>query len=108
MNIKRETVPESCHVMQEGEILSAGHSEYPLFEGVLYGDIYTTAKFSKRLSCAIKHLPLRLRIRYEYDTQKAVENGIAKDPSLTIDGKLLLEGLVQAEEITEVFEALLA
>lgn len=98
---------EACHTMDNGEILNADKTEYPLFHAVLYGDRISTAKFSKRLSCAIKHLPLRVEFRYEYDTMKAVEKGIAKDPTLVLDGEIFLEGLVQAEEITEAFEQLL-
>jgi len=98
---------EACHTMANGEILNETDTEYPLFEGVLYGDKITTAKFSKRLSCAIKHLPLRLLFRYEYDTLKALEKGIAKDPTFLLDGHIFLEGLIQAEEITEAFEVLL-
>jgi len=61
---------------------------------------------SKRLSCAIKHLPLRISFSYEYDTSKAVEKGIAKDPTLVLEGKIFLEGLVEAEVITEMFKKL--
>jgi len=94
----------ACHTMQEGEILNESHSEYPLYEGVLYGDRATTAKFSKRLSCSIKHLPLRLKFHYEYDTLKAIENGVTKNPTLVLGGNIFLEGLVQAEDITKAFE----
>ena len=95
---------EACHTMENGEVLNASHSEYPLFHAVLYGDKVSTAKFSKRLSCAIKHLPLRVEFTYEHDTLKAVEKGVTKDPTLVLDGKIFLEGLVQAEVITEAFE----
>ena len=98
---------EACHEMANGEVLNAAHSEYPLYKAVLYGDRVLTAKFSKRLSCAIKHLPLRLAFSYEYDVTKAMEQGVQKDPTLLVDGKIFLEGLVQAEEITEAFEKML-
>ena len=95
---------EACHTMNDGEVLNADKTEYPLFNAVLYGDKVSTAKFSKRLSCAIKHLPLRVEFRYEYNTLKAVEKGVSKDPTLVLDGEIFLEGLVQAENITEAFE----
>ncbi len=98
---------EACHTMTEGEVLNAAKTEYPLYEAVLYGDKVLTAKLSKRLSCAIKHLPLRIRFRYEYDTMKALKVGISKDPTLMLDGKIFLEGLVSAEEITQAFEKLI-
>ncbi len=98
---------EACHTMYEGEILNADKTEYPLFHAVLYGDKISTEKFSKRLSCAIKHLPLRVKFTFEYDTLKAVEQGIVQDPTLTLDGEIFLEGLVQAEAITEAFERVL-
>ena len=95
---------EACHTMAEGEILNADKTEFPLYEAVLYGDKVLTAKFSKRLSCAIKHLPLRVRFSYEYSTQKALEAGVSKDPTLVLDGEIFLEGLVSAEEITNAFQ----
>ncbi len=98
---------EACHTMDEGEVLNAAKTEYPLFSAVLYGDRVSTAKFSKRLSCAIKHLPLRVVFHYEYDTQKALDAGVRKDPTLVLDGEIFLEGLVAAETITEAFEVLL-
>ena len=69
---------EACHEMVTGEILNAAHGEYPLYKAVLYGDRILTAKFSKRLSCAIKHLPLRLVFSCEYDVAKAMEKGVQK------------------------------
>jgi len=98
---------EACHTMCEGEVLNVQKVEYPLFHAVLYGDKVSTAKFSKRLSCAIKHLPLRVKFTFEYDTLKAVEKGVIQDPTLILDGKIFLEGLVQAEVITEAFEKIL-
>ena len=92
--------------MQEGEVLNALKPEYPLYKAVLYGDKISTAKFSKRLSCSIKHLPLRLLFCYEYDTLKAIEVGVTKDPTLVLDDVVFIEGLVQAEEMTEKFKVL--
>ena len=98
---------EACHTMRDGEILNAEKREYPLHEAVLYGDRVHTAKFSKRLGCAIKHLPLRVRFRYEHDTMAAIEAGVRKDPTLVLDGEIFLEGLVAAEEMTRSFEKLI-
>ena len=95
---------EACHTMKHGEVLNAEKTEYPLFHAVLYGDKVSTAKFSKRLSCAIKHLPLRVEFTYEYDTLKALDKGVTKDPTLVLEGKIFLEGLVQAETISAAFE----
>ena len=99
---------KACHTMQPGKILNAEYTIYPLYDAVLYGNTIDTEKFSKRLSCAIRHLPIRVKFSYEYDIQKAVENGIAKDPSLILNGEIFIEGLVQAEEISKRFETLLA
>ena len=98
---------KACRVMNEGEILNEEHSEYPLFNAVIYGSRVECAKLSKRLSCAVKHLPLRIKFSFEYDTLKAIEKGIAKDPTLVLDGKIFIEGLVQSEEITKKFEEFL-
>ncbi len=93
--------------MNDGEILNEHKRDCPLFHAVLYGDKVLCAKFSKRLACAIKHLPLRTEFRFEYDTAKAVDAGIRKDPTLMLDGKIFLEGLVPAETITQAFETLI-
>lgn len=93
-----------CHVMNDGEILNAAHEDYPLYEAIIYGSRLECAKLSKRLSCSIHHLPLRVRVRYVYDTLKALEAGVTKDPGVTLNGEVFLEGLVQAETITEAFE----
>ena len=93
--------------MQEGAILNALNPEFPLHKVILYGDKLSTAKFSKRLSCSIKHLPLRLLFRYEHNTLNAIEAGVMKEPTLVMDGLIFIEGLVQAEEITEKFEIFL-
>ena len=96
-----------CHEMNQGEILNSLNKEFPLFHVILYGDKILTAKLSKRLSCAIKHLPLRVEFNFEYDTQKAVEAGVVQDPTLVVDNKIFLEGLAQAEAITQKFQQLL-
>jgi len=95
---------ETCHIMNEGEILNKTNLEHPLYHGIIYGDKISSAKLSKRVSCSVKHMPLRLEFSFEYDTLKAIENGITKDPTFVLDGEIFLEGLVQAEEITKAFE----
>ncbi len=96
-----------CDIVSDGEIIGINKPEYPLFFAVLYGDKIATKKFSKRLSCAIKHLPLRVQFSYEYSTEKAIDAGVKKDPTLVLDGEIFLEGLIQAEQITEAFENLI-
>ena len=95
---------EACHEMNNGEILNAAHTEYELHQAMLYGDKLLCLKFSKRLSCAIKHLPIRVKFSYEHDTKKAIDRGITKDPTLVLDSKIFLEGLTQAEDITKAFQ----
>jgi hypothetical protein len=99
--------PESCRPLAKGETLNAGHTEWPLFSVTIHGSARERAKLAKRLVCAVKHLPLRLGIRYEKDTERSVEEGIARDPTLILRGRVLAEGLVSAEELTELFEKLL-
>ena len=98
---------QACHEMKASEILNEKHLEFPLFHAQIYGDKISTAKLSKRLSCAIKHLPLRLEFGFEYDTLKAIEAGVRQDPTLLLDGLVFIEGLIQTEEIVEKFEKLL-
>ena len=94
----------TCHEMNEGDILNREKEQYPLYKVTIYGDRIDCAKFSKRLSCAIKSLPLRVQFSFEYDTQKAIEAGVIKSPTLVLDGDIFLEGLVQAEEMTKTFQ----
>jgi len=96
-----------CHIMQDGEILNAEHPEYPLYQVTIYGSRIDAKKLSKRLSSSIQHLPLRLAFHFEFDVEKALEHGITKDPTLTLDSKIFLEGLVQTETITKAFEEFL-
>jgi hypothetical protein len=96
-----------CHEMKNKEVLNSSFKEYPLFIGVLYGDKIECEKFSKRLSCAIKHLPIRVEFNYESNTLEAIKKGIRVDPTFVLDDKILFEGLVQAEEITKKFEDIL-
>lgn len=98
---------EICHEMQEGEILNASHLDYPFYRAKIYGDKLHCAKLSKRLSCTIKHLPVRVAFSFEYDSQKALDRGIQKDPTMLLDGEIFIEGLIQAEEIRRKFERLL-
>ena len=98
---------EYCYALPEGEVLHAEHTEWPLFRVTIHGSDTERVKLSKRLVCAVKHLPLRLQIHYEKDPMKSIEEGVAKDPTLTWNGRILLEGLVSAEEITQNFERLL-
>lgn len=99
---------EACSPLDEHGILNASHVEWPLFEVVIYGDATLCAKLSKRLVCGVKHLPMRLSLTTVTDTLKAIEHGIAYDPTLLVNSKPLIEGLAAAEEITAVFEKLLS
>ncbi len=74
----------------------------------IHGSAVERAKLAKRLACAIKHLPLRLKIAYEKDPRRSMERGVGADPTLEWEGQLLAEGLVSAERLSEIFEALLA
>ena len=96
----------ACHIMSDGEILNSKHGEYKLYNATLYGNKVDTAKLSKRVSCSIKTLPIRIKFNYEYDTVKALKAGVTKDPSLTLDGKIFIEGLAQAEDIKDSFKLL--
>jgi len=97
----------SCSIISEGEILNEDKKDFRLFHATLYGDKILTVKLSKRVSCAIKHLPLRVEFHYEYSTLKALEFGVKKDPTLILDDKIFIEGLIQTEKIVEIFENLL-
>ncbi len=96
-----------CYALDEGEILNEGHPEWPLFVLTICGSKIETLKMSKRIMCTLKHLPLRLQVFYENNAEKCIEMGGGGDPSVFLDGKLLFEGLIQAEEIKEIFEKLL-
>lgn len=95
-----------CHPLARGEILNETNSEWPLFEVTIHGSAVERVKLSKRLVCSVKHLPLRLTINYEKDTERSIEAGISKDPTLVLDGKIIAEGLVPAEKLSGIFEEL--
>jgi len=99
---------EYCYPLKEGETLNDDHPEYPLFAVTIHGSDRERVKLSKRLVCAVKHLPLRLSIRYEKDAEKSIALGVRRDPTLMLNTKILAEGLVSAETLTEIFETLLA
>ena len=97
----------SCAPLKEGETLNGEHPEWPLFAVTIHGSAAERIKLAKRLVCALKYLPLRLKIDYEKDAIQSIEKGVAKDPTLEWQGRLLAEGLVSAEELREIFERLL-
>ena len=99
---------ESCYTLGEGEVLHEKNSKYPLFEITIYGSRLETIKISKRITCSVKHLPIRVKIHYELDTLIAIEDGIRKDPSVKLEDKFIIEGLIPAEEIEAIFKKLLA
>lgn len=98
---------ETCAEFRPGEILNASHLEWPLLEGMIYGDATLSLKFAKRLVCGVKHLPLRLSLSIITDTVAAIEAGVSHDPTLFINGKPFIEGLVTAETITALIGNLL-
>jgi hypothetical protein len=95
---------QTCTPLAPGEILNASHPEWPLIEAVIYGDPTLCTKLAKRLVCGVRGLPLRLRLDTITDTQAAIEAGVSCDPTLFINGKPFIEGLVAAEEITAMLE----
>ncbi len=104
---KKMIIGDACHEMAEGEILNEVLTHVPLHKCTIYGDRVLSAKLSKRLSCAIKHLPIRLKFNYNSSIEDAIALGIRKDPTLVLDGEIFIEGLIQAEEITRRFEEML-
>ena len=95
-----------CYPLKENEILNGDHLEYPLFAVTIHGSTAERIKLAKRLVCALKHLPLRLKIHYEKDALASIQKGVAKDPTLEWKGKFLAQGLVSAEELAKIFEEL--
>ncbi len=99
---------ETCAELGYGEILNGSHPQWPLIEGVIYGDATLSLKLAKRLVCGVKHLPLRLSLSIITDTEVAIEAGATSDPTLFINGKPFIEGLVAAETLSAVFEQYLS
>ena len=97
---------DACRPLKRGEVLNADHPEWPLFALTIHGSTRVRIKLAKRLVCALKHLPLRLTIDYETDTERSMALGIGTDPTLTLNGRILAEGLVSAEELEARFQAL--
>ncbi len=97
---------EACYPLENGEILHKANKEWPLFILHIYGSNIESLKISKRIMCSLKHLPLRLQVFYNHNTLKAIEEGCGKDPCVKMNGKILFEGLIQAEAIRNIFEKL--
>jgi hypothetical protein len=93
--------------MSEGEILNENRVNFPLFEVTIYGSQLESLKISKRLTCSIKHLPLRLKVHYERDTLSAIAASVGEDPTVKMGDKFIIKGLITAEEITKIFERIL-
>lgn len=101
------TQSNHCALPHAGEILHSDHPEWPLLQGTLYGTVNETAKLAKRIKCGLGITPIRLQLTYETDALKAAEAGVVKDPTLQINGKNIIEGLVQTETIPQYFTPLL-
>jgi len=99
---------ETCAELSHGEVLNSTHTEWPLLDGIIYGDKTLSLKLAKRLVCGVKHLPLQLRLKMISNTQIAVDIGVLQDPTLFINARPFIEGLVTAEEITALFEQYLS
>jgi hypothetical protein len=96
-----------CSEMGEREILNEKKENFPLFEVTIYGSRLESLKISKRLTCSIKHLPLRLKVHYERDTLSAIAAGVGEDPTVKLGDKFIIKGLIPAEEITDIFSKLM-
>jgi len=96
-----------CHPLEKDEILNEQQHDFPLYELYIYGSKLECLKISKRIMCSVKHLPLRVKAHYIHDTQKAIENGIRKDPSVMLNNTVIIEGLISAEEIEQIFTNIL-
>lgn len=96
----------SCE-MTTGQLLHADHPEWPLFHATIHGGERERIKLSKRLTCGLRHLPLRLAITYETDPERSMAAGVGADPTLMVDGEIVAEGLMATEQFTARFEALL-
>ena len=95
---------QTCAELKYGEILNASHEEWPLLEGIVFGDATLSLKLSKRLICGVKHLPLRLRLKTVTDTLTAIKLGVTHDPTLFINDKSFVQGLVSAETLTQLMQ----
>ena len=92
-----------CHSLEKDEILNEKQHDFPLYELCIYGSKLECLKISKRIMCSVKHLPIRVKVHYIYDTKKAIEAGARKDPSVALKSKIIIEGLISAEEIEKIF-----
>ncbi|MFA5454272.1 MAG: thioredoxin family protein [Sulfurimonas sp.] len=93
---------DSCSLPKDGAIINEKHFKYPLYEFIIYGNKVLCQKLSKRINCAAKKAPIRLKISYIYDTQKAIDAGISVDPTALLDGKIFIEGLKDTQEVEEL------
>jgi hypothetical protein len=97
----------SCSLVKNGDVLNKEKLSSPLFVCVIYADKIALVKLSKRISCAIKTLPLRVKLILESDIEKAIGAGATKECALEVDGKIVFDGEFMAEDIEEIFKGLL-
>ena len=81
------------------QILNKKHIQYPLYMGIVYGSKIDSTKLFKRLTCAVKHLPVRIELTFEYDPLMAMDKGITKDPTFMLGSSIVVQGLLQTEEL---------
>jgi len=97
---------KQCTLPHEGEIIHAERTDWPLVKGTLYGTQNDAAKLAKRIRCSSGHLPIRLQFFYQHDLVIAAEQGVVQNPTFQVEGKNLIEGLIQTEEIGKILSNL--
>ena len=88
-----------CALPVQGDVINGHQSDWPLLDLTLYGSRNETAKLAKRVNCALRTLPLRVRLHYVRNPLAWSEAGIEQLPALTISG-WRHEGWLSTEEIT--------
>lgn len=90
-----------CALPVQGEVINGHQPDWPLIDLTLYGNRNETAKLAKRVKCALRTLPMRVRLRYVRAPEAWVEAEISRLPALCGCGEYH-EGWMQTEEIAKV------
>jgi len=90
-----------------GEVLNAGHADWPLLEVTLYGSRSELAKLGKRIRCGLHGVPVRVKVCKMLDLLAAAEQGLARLPAIMVGDVVISEGWIQTEELARRLSGLI-
>lgn len=93
------------YMTSDGCLQGGGLKNVPVVHAVIYGNREEAAKLQKRVACASRRFHISWQFKTQTDPFEAIDFGIIRQPSLVIDGRVVVEGLSATEEIENVLES---